>query len=367
MNCKVLKAQKAALIAQVSEALKRAPEQHDTEPEGYKEWHARFWRVQQLLTRCSYPGKACGLVEGLRVRLIARRTRVRALLLSEYYRLESANYDLWPLVVFAVPDGGPVYRIINSRAPLAAFRKALKAYPVSAPEDNDRVSIPDPTRVPKAPAKRPTGDALVKLLAHAFSDDPAREDLHSCLRREPGELAASDGHRLSVLLDVENDRTDSATNYRLVVPGYKANALPSTYPGDPSKDYGPLDATDLYEKCVLAEKAIVTTYDKEPLYAHLYAMPDRTIEVGGEGYESGYTGDGADIAAVRVEYLREALGFLLRAGNPRVTLRAAPSDAWAPVLLLGEKEYCLIMPARPGTVKQAPLRKKPVDTGATLW
>jgi hypothetical protein len=353
MNCKVLKAQKAALIAQVSEALKRAPEEMPEETEEQKRLTKRLWRVRNAYAKCDkrFP--------------TARAARKRRL--YEWIQLVlDAHFDLWPLVVFAVPDGGPVYRIINSRAPLAAFLKALKAYPVSTPEDNDRVSIPDPTRVPKAPAKRPTGDALVKLLAHAFSKDPAREELHSCLRREPGELAACDGHRLAVLLDVENDRTDSATDYRLVVPGYKANALPSTYPGDPCKDYGPLDATDLYEKCVLVEKAIVTTYD-EPLYAHLYAMPDRTVEIGGEGYESGYTGDGADIAAVRVEYLREALGFLLRAGNPRVTLRAAPSDAWAPVLLLGEKEYCLIMPARPGTVPQAPLRKKPVDTGATLW
>ena len=369
----LLKEQKAELLRQVDAAIKAAPDYHDVAPEGYGEWSARFNHVWGLLTRCTRPGKACNKVEGLSDRLIVKRTRLRALLRAEYYRLEYAMYDLWPLCTFSV-DGGLTYRVFNSKSALGVFKKGLGDYPVSVPAATDnRLSIPAPTRAPSVPSKRPESAALIKLLDHALSKDKTRPELGVVLRLVAGEVGATDGRRVSVVCGVDSEPIKDARNYSGPIPGYKAGELPHAIPGDGFIEIDIDDAAGLWGKCQQALKCLGEKSSVSVVLT-VFQMKDGRVEIGGTGlippgggeqdkdygyYESAMVCHGTPIVTLQAGYLQDALGFLLRAGNACVKMRY---DGNFLLMLLGKHEYSVIAKHSETYVPgwRGPRRRQPV-------
>jgi hypothetical protein len=358
--------QKKWLLDEIAKAIKTAPVEHD-EPAGLKEWNKRYYSLARL-------------AKNKRTRLPIHRQILKWLYRESVQ--SSKNYmPMFQSVVFDVPDG-PTYRIINSKKALTAFRKKVEKYPTTpakhyVPERQPFMT--NPTSIPKVPSRRPTGDYAKHLVVHAAMDAKtaltARREVLSQVHCEDGEMTATDGRRLSVVLDtgvseatihhvhkwnkdlmlVETE-IGEYPSYWQAVPGYKCGQLPNI---PEHWDCAETDTAKLHRACSQVLGAIGTKEDTEIATVTLFKMPDGSIALGGKTEvdvagkkeivraEPSLLEQGEAITVLNAEYVRDAIGFLMKMGNSRVLVYWEPCEkVRMPIVAMGDREYSVIMPYR---------------------
>ena len=257
--------------------------------------------------------------------------------------------------VFNIPGDGSFY-IYNDKGTLREFKRRAGRFPTGqAGPDVKRPPKPVPARIPAVAKSRPTAKAdLIKAVSVAAANKKdQREMLKSpYVNEKAGELVATDGRRLAVVLDVTMKlppKPDSAPypDYAQAVPGYTAG----TFPAKTYSESATIDTGDLLAKINQA----LQIKDEEQ-YVYIYRTPAGTLEVVTKpneigSYESADVSGARPVAAVSSAYLKDGLTFLRRMGNEAAELQYAlppqgETFAAEPLLLIGSREYYLQMPWR---------------------
>ena len=273
-----------------------------------------------------------------------------------------ANAEEIGTVEIEVPGDG-TFTLLNTKDALRKLKaRAAAMFPATPPT----ASAPSkPSGKPSAIAKvgpRPGAavkPAWAKLLDPFTVKDknptPIRATMVSPLfNPAKNETVATDSSRLVVALGVKigTPIQDGGPQYSYVVPGYRQNQLPQK-----QNDQQTVRVADTEQFIRQIRQAKMATEKSKsgPDTIALYAMPDGSVAVAsmyaGDGYVSQDVSKGNMIGAYTADFVDEIVTFLRKTGNQAIEIRHR--DEESPLVLLGAKEYAVLMPVR-GTELNAP-------------
>ena len=273
-----------------------------------------------------------------------------------------ANAEEIGTVEIEVPGDG-TFTLLNTKDALRKLKaRAAAMFPATPPT----ASAPSkPSGKPSAIAKvgpRPGAavkPAWAKLLDQFTVKDknptPIRATMVSPLfNPAKNETVATDSSRLVVALGVKigTPIQDGGPQYSYVVPGYRQNQLPQK-----QNDQQTVRVADTEQFIRQIRQAKMATEKSKsgPDTIALYAMPDGSVAVAsmyaGDGYVSQDVSKGNMIGAYTADFVDEIVTFLRKTGNQAIEIRHR--DEESPLVLLGAKEYAVLMPVR-GTELNAP-------------
>jgi len=254
------------------------------------------------------------------------------------------NRDKLGTVTLRVSDTF-TYEILNERAVLRGFKKRAMGLSRShvIPVIRSR-GLPKPKAIAKV-GKRPTLPSdMKKAVAHATSNDETRAGLMTPhLNGDTGELVASDGYHLVVVLGVKGNTTlGRYPAYERVIPGYVKGKMPDTTGSESAS----IDTGAMLSKL---NQALAAMEGGTSVYVQVIQMPDGTIEIGyrnadGEEYQSADLSKGKRVVSLDAQYFHDAMTFLRRMGNEFVMF--CWTTDLSSVLIAGVEEYSVNMPMR---------------------
>ena len=365
---------KTWLVAEIDEAIKKAPAQEGDAPQGLTKKLDRFTGLQTKLHHyASTSKKRYGKwMEGV---YPCRKTLRRRMNIVNYAILET-NRDIIKsrgCITIQVPDG-PEYTLINSKDSLKEFKKrvALRYIDSPVPEPKYGRTFPNPSPTPALPKTKPAQkdiDAmLVKNICCSPKELPRREILEQVHHTAAGEIMATNG-RIAFVLTGYDERAEDEKHkvgdnedahyprLQHTIPEYSENQVPLlTY-----MEKYEIDCRQFYAKLNKAD-----TVCKES-WCHalrLYKMPDGRIEVaaitgsdgvgghnidgcmriGSDTFESARVRAGKYLVTFDCHYLKRVLEVFIRTGKDKVII--GYQDETCPVLLVADDCYAVIMPVR---------------------
>jgi hypothetical protein len=263
--------------------------------------------------------------------------------------LVAAAADVFETVTIEVPGDG-TFKIKNSKEALEAFRKRAKQFPVSSVGVGQEKSEPGASRIAVV-GKRPKGDDTAtwrKMMEPFGSKDTTRAALAKPWLDKNGELVATDGRRMAVVIGVKGKSDEVPVKHENVVAGYKKGSVPSKLP---EQDVVVLKDTEKVIRQLKQVQAATDMKARIPPAARMFIGRNGELVVAasatGEGaYASGDTRGAREVGSLDPEFLADGLEFLRKAGNESVELRFARDGEAAPFVLVGNKEYYVLMPKR---------------------
>ena len=285
-------------------------------------------------------------------------------------------------VIIEVPNDG-TFEIINYKQALQTFKKQAAKFPVGSVSSDVGSRTGSFARASVAVAKtRPSTEADMKAAVEPMvGTDETRKILTEVhVDGKAKAVVATDGRRLAVALDAPFKTTkhlkpevrvqkgaygkdefvetgnmveDEYPNWVQVTPGGVAGEMPKSG----FENHADVDTAALSLK---VKQAMVAVAKKDALTVELYLTPDGAVEVAtkeadGDGYESGDISKATRIGRFNAKFLLDGLDFMRRMANKKARIEWG-SDG-TPILLLGKREYYLLMPLSIDSEENFRLRK----------
>jgi len=378
--------QKKYLLAEIDAAIENAPKEPMPPSAEYTKYMLETADERGTLTQRAaelfnehekaQPGEARDKIAQERIDVSHQLKR----LTDEARRLEGR-------VTIEVPDDG-TFEILNTKEALRTFAKQARKFPVtkskSGMEQLRSQHIPGKPRPAAALAKkRPEGRIPLERVLKSIppTKDDARVALHDThLNGDTGELVATDGRRMAVVLGVPGKTTVHTQdeykedehgvsrptgkkipitypNYTQVVPHYMKGETP---PLSEFENTATINTEDFSHKLLQAQVP-VRQDSRTPIFAPIYLMPDGQLEIATYdtelgSYESAEVRDGERIGELNVDLLLDGLAILRRLGNETATV--GWNGPLSPFVFIGKREYYVLMPSQGMAAESGMMRTK---------